>query len=59
MLSYRVCFTKVTPLFLGLRSMADDQVPCYQGFFAAIDPLWQDIPVVVTIVIIRFENGDT
>ena len=59
MLSYRVCFTKVAPLFLGLRSMADDQVPCHQGFVAATDPLWQDIPVVVTIVIIRFENGDT
>ena len=30
--SYCVCFVEVTPLFLGLQSMADDQVPCHQGF---------------------------
>ena len=58
-LSYRVCFAKVAPLFLGLQSMADDQVPCYQNFVAATNPFWQDIPVVVTIVTIQFKNGDT
>ena len=47
------------PLFLGLRSMADDQVSCHQSFVAATNPLWQDIPVVVTIITVRFENGDT
>ncbi|XP_050242089.1 uncharacterized protein LOC126691052 [Quercus robur] len=30
--------------------MADDQVPCYQSFVTTTDPLWQNIPVVVTIV---------
>ena len=47
---YCVCFTEVTPLFLGLQSMADDQVPCHQGFVAATNPLGQNILVVVTIV---------
>ena len=53
---YCVCFAKVTPLFLGLRSMADAQVPCCQSFVAATNPLWQNILVVVTIVIIQLES---
>ena len=43
---YYVCFAEVTPLFLGLRSIADDQVPCHQGSVAATNPLRQNIPVV-------------
>ena len=39
--------------------MADEQVPCHQSSVIATNPLWQDIPVVVTIVTIRFENGNT
>ena len=39
--------------------MVDDQVPCHQSFVTATNPLWQDIPMVVIIVTIRFENGDT
>ena len=56
--SYRVCYAKVTQLFLGLQSIADDQVSCHQSFVVATNPLWQNILVVVTIVAIRFKNGD-
>ncbi|XP_050258811.1 uncharacterized protein LOC126703783 [Quercus robur] len=42
-------FAEVTPLFLGLRSMANDQVLCCQSFVAATDPLCQNILVVVTL----------
>ena len=47
---YCVYFIEPTPLFLSLRSMADDQVPCHQGSIAATNPLRKNIPVVVTIV---------
>ena len=50
MSGYCVCFVETTPLFLGLRSMANDQVPCHQDSIAATNPLRQNIPVVVTIV---------
>ena len=59
MLGYCVGFTEVALLFLGLRSMADDQIPCYQSFVTATDPLWQNIHVVVTVVTVRLKNGDT
>ena len=36
---------------------ADDQVPCHQSFVATTNPLWQDISVVVTIVIIDLRMG--
>ena len=39
--------------------MADDQLSCHQSFVAATNTLWLDIPVVVTIIIVQFENGDT
>ena len=52
MSGYYVCFVEVMPLFLGLRSMADDQVQCYQGSVAATNPLRQNIPMVITIVTI-------
>ena len=49
---YCLYFVEATPLFLSLRSMADDQVPCHQGSVVATNPLRQNIPVVVTIVTI-------
>ena len=50
MSGYCVCFAEVTPLFLGLQSMVDDQVPRHQGSIATTNPLRQNILVVVTIV---------
>ena len=34
-----ICFAKVMPLFLSLRSMADDQVSCHQSFVVETNPL--------------------
>ena len=56
MSGYCICLAKATPLFLVLRGVADDYVSCNQSFVAATDSLWQNIPVVVTIVAIRPES---
>ena len=58
MLGYCVCFAETTPLFLGLQSIADDQVSCRQSFVAVTNPLWQDISVVITIITVRLKSGD-
>jgi len=47
-----LCIAKVASLFLGLRDTPDDKVPLNQSLSPATYPLWKDISVVVTIVII-------
>ena len=56
MLGYCICLAKATPLFLGLRGVADDYVSRNQSFVTATDSFGQNILVVITIVTIQLES---
>ena len=59
MLNNSLCIAKTMSLFLGLRDTFDDKVSCNQSFSPTIYSLWKDISMVVTIVAIRLEGGNT
>jgi len=59
MLGNSLCIAKTTSLFLGLRDTFDVEVSHNQGFSPTTYSLWKDTSVVVTIVAIWLEGGNT